>query len=111
MEGRLCTIIKEKSHYLLSIFIALQGLIFLTISILMFSYNLVNKEFNVFATLLMFLFYGYMVHFAYHSIKNAYYIELIAFLIMSTSSSLISVITIFYFSFTQERVKYQLIRE
>jgi len=105
MDGKVCTFIKEKSHYLMTTFIVLQGLIFLMISVLLFTADKkviedeeVDIRFDVFVTLVLFLFYGYMVHFAYHSIQKAYYLELIAFLIMSTTSSVLSVLMIFYLS-------------
>lgn len=100
MEGKVCTVIKEKSHYLMTVFIVLQGLVFLQISVIMFAADVVQDlKFEVYGSLILFLFYGYMVHFAYHSIQKAYYLELISFLIMSTVSSVLSVITLFYFSF------------
>jgi len=94
---------KEKSHYLLTTFIVIQGIIFAMISILLFvsqSGIVESYKFDVFVTLVLFLFYGYMVHYAYHSIQKAYYIELIAFLIMSTTSSTLSVLTMFYLAFS-----------
>jgi hypothetical protein len=96
---KICTFIEEKSHYLMTFFIALQGIIFLSICIIMFSNDLIDIKFDIYATLILFLFYGYMVHFAYHSFQKAYYLELIAFLLMSTASSIMSVVTLFYFTF------------
>jgi len=61
----------------------------------------VDYRFDIFVTLTLFLFYGYMVHFAYHSIQKAYYLELIAFLIMSTTSSVLSVLMIFNLATTK----------
>jgi len=104
MDGKVCTFIKEKSHYLMTIFIVLQGLVFLFTSIMLFVSRKDIAEdisFDIFMTLILFLFYGYMVHFAYHSIAKAYYLELIAFLIMSTTSSVLSVIAIFYLSVSE----------
>ena len=102
MEGKCCIFVKEKSHYLMTTFIVLQGLIFIGLSISLFIEDTLGHKLEIFATLILYLFYGFMVYFAYHSIQKAYYIELIAFLFMSTISSITAVIMIFLFAIDSE---------
>ena len=94
--GKCLTFVKEKSHYLMNTFIILQGLILIVLCITQFLVKGDLMELNIFGSIILFVFYIYMVHFAYHSIAKAYYIELLGFLVMSTVSSIIAVIAIFY---------------
>ena len=88
--------IRANSHYLMTVFIVLQGFIYLCLCIILHTKSLIGTHLDIFATLNMILFYSYMVHYAYHSIKYAYYLELIGFLVMSTISSFITIGAIFY---------------
>lgn len=96
---------ENKGYHLMTVFIVLQILIFVVLILIYFfaQGKMTDLYYNIYSWSVVCLFMVFMIHFAYHSviyilitkkIRRAYFIELIAFLLMSTLSS---GLLIFYF--------------
>lgn len=93
-----CEFLEKKSHIFMTIFICVQSILFILFTVLFFiEESDKNLRYNLYVTCILTLFLVYMIHFAYHSIKKAYFIELISFLVMSTISSVLLVYNYFHY--------------
>ena len=91
-ERKFAQLFEEKSSLILSISVILQC----AISVLfLIGYFYLSKDvsllFKIYSSILLFIFSVVMVHFAHHSIKRANEIELFAFLLMGTFTTIILV--------------------
>jgi hypothetical protein len=68
--GKLVEWLEQKSHILMTIFIVLQGILFAIFTIIDLSLNnKSDKRIDIYISVSMCLFFIFMVHFAYHSVK------------------------------------------
>lgn len=68
--GKIIEWLEEKSHYLMTVFMILQGLLFLSITIIDLSLReKTDIRVDLYISGSMCLFFIFMVHFAYHSVK------------------------------------------
>ena len=86
-----------KSLKTIIILLSLQTLIFIVFAIRFFIKYNHNIRNTLYTCLSLILFLIFMIHFAYHSINNAYFEELVAFLVMSVISSTIITFNYLYY--------------
>lgn len=96
--------LKERSQKLIILFLVIQTIIFIFFTIIFFIVTPTEYKTKdeIYVCLILALFLGFMIHFAYHSIHYAYFVELIAFLIMSVMSSILTCFNFFKYVILRE---------